>query len=272
MKEQARCLICMQFRVACAQIDVALGSKDVNLETAVQMIHEAARRKVDVLVFPELFTTGYCLDQANLFAEKINEHTIELLRDLAGRFRLLIIAGSILERRDQQIFNTCHLIGKDGKLLGIYDKLHLFPPFEEHRYLTAGSEASVFKTGLGIFGVIICFDIRFPELSRTLALNGAQIIFCPAEFPAERIAVWATLLRARAIENQIFFVGCNRVGSDGKHIYGGRSAIIDPEGITLAQADDKPQLIEAEINLGRIELVRKQLPLTKFRRKDIYRV
>lgn len=262
----------MPFRVACAQMGIALGDKEANLETAVQLVQEAAQRKVDVLLFPELFTTGYCLDQANLLAEKEKGHSVELLSDLAGRFHIQIIAGSILERRGDQIFNTSHLIGKDGKLLGFYDKLHLFTPFEEHRYLAKGMEASVFKTELGVFGVIICFDIRFPELTRTLALNGAQVIFCPAEFPAERIAVWATLLRARAIENQIFLVGCNCVGSDGKHIFGGRSAIIDPEGLTLAQADDSPQLIEAEIDLGRIDMVREQLPLKKYRRKDLYRL
>ena len=98
--------------------------------------------------------------------------------------------------------------------------------------------------------------------------NGAQVIFCPAEFPAERIAVWATLLRARAIENQVFVIGCNRVGSDGKRLFGGRSAIISPEGKTLTQAGADPQLIEATINLEAINVVRKSLPLLKFRRQE----
>ena len=254
----------MEFRVACAQMDIALGNKDVNLDSAVQMIKEAAQRGVDLIVLPELFTTGYCLDRAESLAEPPKGHSIELLRDLAGRFRIFIVAGSILEKRDAQIFNTSYLIGKDGKLLGHYDKVHLFPPFQENHYLTAGSGASIFKTELGLFGVIICFDLRFPEITRTLTLNGAQVLFCPAEFPAERIAVCATLLRARAIENQVFVVGCNRVGSDGKHLYGGRSAIINPEGKTLAQADDAPQLIEATINLKEIEAVRKSMPVLKF--------
>ncbi len=258
----------MEFRVACAQMDIALGDKEVNFETAVQMVKEAASRKVDVLVLPELFTTGYCLEKANELGESPNGHSIELLRDLAGRFRIFLVAGSILEKRGQEIFNTCHLIGKDGKLLGFYDKVQLFPPFDENRYLSAGSETPIFKTGFGIFGVMICFDLRFPELARTLAVNGAQVIFCPAEFPTERIAVWATLLRARAIENQVFVVGCNRVGSDGKHVFGGRSAIINPEGVTLAQAYDRPQLIDVEINLDEIEDVRQSLPLMKYRHKD----
>lgn len=258
----------MEFRVACAQMDIALGDKEVNFETAVQMVKEAASRKVDVLVLPELFTTGYCLEKANELGEPPNGHSIELLRDLAGRFRIFLVAGSILEKRGQEIFNTCHLIGKDGKLLGFYDKVQLFPPFDENRYLSAGSESPIFKTGFGIFGVMICFDLRFPELARKLAVNGAQVIFCPAEFPTERIAVWATLLRARAIENQVFVVGCNRVGSDGKHVFGGRSAIINPEGVTLSQAYDKPQLIDVEINLDEIKDVRQSLPLMKYRHKD----
>ena len=258
----------MEFRVACAQMDIALGDKEVNFETAVQMVKEAASRKVDVLVLPELFTTGYCLEKANELGESPNGHSIELLRDLAGRFRIFLVAGSILEKRGQEIFNTCHLIGKDGKLLGFYDKVQLFPPFDENRYLSAGLETPIFKTGFGIFGVMICFDLRFPELARTLAVNGAQVIFCPAEFPTERIAVWATLLRARAIENQVFVVGCNRVGSDGKHVFGGRSAIINPEGVTLSQAYDKPQLIDVEINLDEIKDVQQSLPLMKYRHKD----
>lgn len=258
----------MEFRIACAQMDVALGNKKQNLEHAAEIMKEAASRKVDLIVFPELFTTGYCLDQANVLAEPPKGHSIELLRDLAGRFRIFIVAGSILERRDQAIYNTCHLIGKDGKLLGYYDKVHLFPPFEEPRYLTAGTRAPIFKTSLGIFGLMICFDLRFPEIARELTINGSQIIFCPAEFPAERIAVWATLLRARAIENQVFVVGCNRTGSDGKTLFGGRSAIIDPEGATLSQADDSPQLIDVKINLADVEAVRQKFPQMKYRRTE----
>jgi predicted amidohydrolase len=258
----------MQFRVACAQMDIALGNKEVNLETAVKLVKEAAAQKVDLIVLPELFTTGYCLDKASTLAEPPNGHSIGLLRDLAGRFRIFIVAGSILEKRGDHIFNTCHLIGKDGKLLGYYDKVHLFPPFHEPHYLSPGSDASIIKTELGLFGVIICFDIRFPEITRRLTQNGAQVIFCPAEFPAERIAVWATLLRARAIENQLFVIGCNRVGSDGKHMYGGRSAIINPAGTTLAQGDATPQLIETAINLEEIDAVRKSLPTLKLIRQE----
>ncbi|MFW9830417.1 MAG: carbon-nitrogen family hydrolase [Candidatus Thorarchaeota archaeon] len=259
----------MDLRIACAQMDIALGDKKTNLETAVKLVKEAATRQVDVIVLPELFTTGYCLEKANALAESPKDHSIELLRDLAGRFRIFIVAGSILERRDQVIFNTCHLIGKDGRLLGHYDKMHLFPPFDEDRYLTAGNEIPIFKTGLGIFGAMICFDLRFPEMARQLTINGAQVIFCPAEFPAERISIWATLLRARAIENQVFVIGCNRVGSDGKTLFGGRSAIITPAGETLAQAHESPELIDAVINLDQINEVRRQLPLLKYRRKNI---
>ncbi|MFX1509044.1 MAG: carbon-nitrogen family hydrolase [Promethearchaeota archaeon] len=257
----------MAFRVACAQMNVALGDKKTNLETAVQMVKEAATREVDLIVLPELFTTGYCLDKAEELAESAKGHTIELLRDLAGRFRIFIVAGSILERRDSQIFNTCHLIGKDGKLLGNYDKVHLFPPFQEDQYLSAGTDIPIIKTELGLFGVMICFDIRFPELAGKLTQNGAQVIFCPAQFPAERIAIWATLLRARAIENQIFVIGCNRVGSDGTNLFGGRSAIIHPDGQTLAQANNGPQLIDAMIDLDDVIAVRRSLPVMKLRHK-----
>ncbi|MFX1565537.1 MAG: carbon-nitrogen family hydrolase [Promethearchaeota archaeon] len=267
LSEHVKGYVVMAFRVACAQMNVALGDKKTNLETAVQMIKEAANREVDLIVLPELFTTGYCLDKAGVLAESSQGHTMELLRDLAGRFRIFIVAGSILEKRDSQIFNTCHLIGKDGKLLGHYDKIHLFPPFREDHYLSAGTDTPIIKTELGLFGVMICFDIRFPELAGKLAYNGAQVLFCPAEFPAERIAVWATLIRARAIENQVFVIGCNRVGSDGKNLFGGRSAIINPEGHTLAQANNGHQLIDAMINLDEIIAVRKSLPVMNFRHK-----
>jgi predicted amidohydrolase len=267
LSEHDKSYVVMLFRVACAQMDIALGDKKANLETAVQMVKEAASRKVDLIVLPELFTTGYCLDKADTLAESSKGHTVELLRDLAGRFRIFIVAGSILEKRGSQIFNTCHLIGKDGKLLGYYDKVHLFPPFQEDHYLSAGTDTPLIKTELGLFGVMICFDIRFPRLAGKLTQNGAQVLFCPAEFPAERIAIWATLLRARAIENQIFVIGCNRVGSDGKNLFGGRSAIINPEGQTLAQANNDSQLIDAVINLDEIKAVRKSLPIMKFRHK-----
>lgn len=262
----------MPLHVACAQMDIALGDKERNLETALRMANEAASRRADLLVLPELFTTGYCLDQADLLAEKPKGHSVGFLRDLAGRFRLFLIGGSLLERRENRVYNTTPVIGKDGRLIGYYDKTHLFPPFQEDRYLSSGTDLPIFKTDLGVFGIMICFDIRFPELARSLALAGAQVLFCPAEFPVERTVTWATLLRARAIENQVFVVGCNRVGSDGKHSYGGRSAIIDPEGKTLAQAENGAQLISATIDLGQVADTQKQLPLNKYRRKDLYRL
>lgn len=253
-------------------MDIALGDKEKNLASALRMADEASRRGADLLVLPELFTTGYCLDQAEALAETPKGHSVRLLRDLAARFRLFLVAGSLLERRGNRIYNTTPVIGKDGRLFGYYDKTHLFPPFQEDRYLAPGADLPIFKTDLGVFGIVICFDIRFPELARSLALAGAQVLFCPAEFPAERTAIWATLLRARAIENQIFVVGCNRVGSDGKHTYGGRSAIIDPEGKTLAQANASAQLISATIDLGQVTDTQEQLPLNKYRRKGLYRL
>lgn len=262
----------MLLRVACAQIDVIFGDKEANMRTVVQMANDAANQQIDLLVLPELFTSGYCLNQANLLAEKPLGHTVQLLSDLASRFRMLIVGGSILERRGDIIYNTCPVIGKDGRLLGTYDKIHLFPPFDEDKHITSGTKLPVIKTIYGQFGVMICFDIRFPEVSRSLALQGAQIIFCPAEFPVERISIWATLLRARAIENQVFVVGCNRVGSDGKNIFGGRSAIIDPEGKTLAQGDDTQQLVKAVIELDQVTSIREQLPLSKLRKKELYRL
>jgi len=260
----------MRIRVACAQMDVILGDKGVNLETAIRFADKAAQMGVDVLVFPELFTTGYCLDQATELAEPAGGYSFQLLQDMAGRFHLFLVAGSLLEQRNTRIYNSCHLFGKDGRRIGFYDKVHLFPPFGEDRYLAPGESIPIFDTSLGRFGVMICFDIRFPELARSLTLQGAQVLFCPAEFPAERTAVWATLLRARAIENQVFVVGCNRVGSDGRHHYGGYSAIIDPEGKTLAQADGTPQLISAILDLKREDRVRESLPLVKYRREQLY--
>jgi predicted amidohydrolase len=261
----------MELHIACAQIDIVLGDKEANLKSVIQVIHEAARARADILVLPELFNTGYCLDQASALSEKQDGHSIHLLRELASRFHIFLVAGSVLERRGKQIYNTCSLIGKDGRIIGSYDKTHLFPPFEEDKYLTPGTAIPLFKTNLGTFGVAICFDIRFPELTRSLTLGGAQVIFVPAEFPAERISIWTTLLQSRAIENQVFVVGCNSVGSDGKHTFGGRSAIIDPEGKILAQADNTPQLISARIDLRRIAYVREQLPALKLRRETLYR-
>ncbi len=261
----------MQLHIACAQIDVIFGDKESNLKSVVQAIHEASRLRADILVLPELFTTGYCLDKASVLAEKQDGYSINLLRELASRYHIFLVAGSLLEKRGKHIFNTCKMIAKDGRILGSYDKIHLFPPFAENQYLTPGTALPLFKTNLGMFGAAICFDIRFPELTRSLALRGAQVIFVPAEFPIERISIWATLLRARAIENQVFVVGCNCVGSDGKHTFGGRSAIIDPEGKALAQADNTPQIISAVIDLNRITQVQEQLPALKLRREALYR-
>ena len=251
-------------------MDIALGEVGHNLATARAMIAEAAQRSSDIVVLPELWSTAYDLENAAMHAEPIEAGVFAQTAALAAEFQLHI-AGSCLSLISPGHYgNTAVLFGPDGKILGSYTKLHLFRLMNEHRYLTPGDRPSLVQTPWGMAGLAICYDLRFPELFRHYALAGARIIFLPSEWPKPRLVHWQTLLRARAIENQLFIVACNRVGVTNSHEFFGHSTIIDPWGETVTEGGEKSQLLTAEIDLAEADRVRVRIPVFEDRRPDIY--
>ncbi|WP_040734010.1 carbon-nitrogen family hydrolase [Thiocapsa marina] len=259
-----------RIKVALAQMDIVWGDPAANLAQARSYAIDAARRGADVIVLPELWSTGYDLTSAVDHAEPLTQGIFAETARLA-RTQSIAIVGSCLARLGTgRIGNTAVYIDAEGRTRAIYSKTHLFRLMNEHRHLTPGSELAFFDTGRGMAGLAICYDLRFPELFRCYALAGADVVFLSAEWPHPRGDHWRTLVRARAIENQMFIVACNRAGRDPDHLFCGSSCVIDPTGAVLAEADEHPALLFAELDLATVSKTRADIPVFADRRPELY--
>jgi predicted amidohydrolase len=259
----------MELTISLAQMNIALGQPRVNLAKVQELTAEARRRGSNVVLFPELWSTGYDLENAEQYATSLHEGLFAELAALA-RENAIHICGSLLSVQDGRYHNTAPLFSPAGKRLGHYSKIHLFRLMEEDRYLTAGQVAPVFNLPWGKSAIAICYDLRFPELFRRYALAGTSIIFLPAEWPSPRLEHWRTLLQARAIENQMFIAACNRVGESKGEKFFGHSAIYDPWGRLVIEAGDSEVLLTASVNMALVEEVRQAIPVLADRRPELY--
>ena len=266
----------MKLTVSLGQFDVALGEPERNLETVTRLAAEAARRGSDVLVLPELWGTGYDLEHADRHATTLDDGLFARTAALAAQHELYIL-GSLLSRAEgekagsgRRARNTAVLFGPNGQAQGVYSKIHLFRLMDEDVYLAGGEAPALVEMAWGKVGLAICYDLRFPELFRTYALAGAQIVFLPSEWPHPRLAHWRTLLRARAIENQLYVVACNRVGNSKDTEFFGHSCIIDPWGETVIEGGEQEMLLTAEVDIARVDAVRRRIPVFQDRRPALY--
>ncbi|MGB9881043.1 MAG: carbon-nitrogen family hydrolase, partial [Anaerolineae bacterium] len=207
-------------KVGLIQMDVAFGDPQANRVKAVEMAERAVREDVDVLVLPEMWNTGYSLANVLDIADNGGNPSVSVLSEVAARYRVNIVAGSIADRRGNSVYNTSYIINRKGEVVASYSKIHRFGLMEEDKYLAAGDRVVDFELDGERCGIIICYDLRFPELARTLALRGIKALFVPAEWPNPRMHHWRSLNIARAIENQMFVIGCNRVGGNGTTFFG----------------------------------------------------
>ena len=260
----------MSLKISLAQIDVRLGQPQANLETAQMMAVEAARRGSDLLVLPELWSTGYDLERAGQYATPTDEGIFAQMAAMARRHQLHVLGSCLSLLGPEQYGNTAVLFDPQGQALGEYSKVHLFRLMEEEKYLTAGDRLTVVDSEWGRLGLAICYDLRFPELFRAYALGGVRVVFLPSEWPHPRLAHWQTLLRARAIENQFYMVACNRVGASKDTDFFGHSCIVDPWGETVVEAGEEPMLLTVEIDTERVAAVRKKIPVFEDRRPELY--
>ncbi|MHB8829721.1 MAG: carbon-nitrogen family hydrolase [Syntrophales bacterium] len=258
-------------RIALVQMDVAYGDIAVNHAKAHVFIAEGLARGAELFVFPELWTTGYKLKEIGNMAETLAGKTMAMLCRAARESNVAIVAGSIPEACDGKIYNTACAIGKDGRIVGRYRKIHLIGLMDEDLYLSPGDEQCIFTLDSAEAGMIICYDLRFPELPRALALQGARILFVPAEWPSVRGNHWRILNIARAIENQVFVIAVNRVGSDPDNTFFGHSLAVDPWGEILVEGSGtKEELLIVDIDPASVENVRKRVPVFQDRRPACY--
>ena len=239
------------------QFDVSLGDVDRNVSVVRRRLRSLADRGVRLVVLPEMWSSGFANDRLAAFARA----TPDLLKVLATASKEagITIIGSLPEQSDAGIYNTAYVVDR-GAVCARYRKVHLFTPTAEERYFISGDEAVVASTSLGMIGLMICYDLRFPELCRLLALRGAWMIVVMAQWPAVRVSHWDLLLRARAVENQVFVLGANRSGRDDDLVYGGHSRIVSPYGEVLARAGKRSETISALIDPDVLARVRQQIP------------
>ncbi|RJX17779.1 MAG: carbon-nitrogen hydrolase family protein [Desulforudis sp.] len=266
------------FKLGICQMPVT-DNKGTNLATAREMLLGAARAGCVVAVLPEMFNCPYSHKYFHQFAEMAPDgETIGMLADTAKEAGITIIGGSIPERDGEHVYNASFIFGPDGRLLGRHRKVHLFDvelealAFRESDTLTPGEDIEPIQTPETTFGIAICYDIRFPELVRTLTLKGALVVVVPAAFnmitgPAH----WELLLRARAVDNQVYTVGAAPARDPGaSYVAYGHSLAADPWGRIIARTDEKPGLLIADIDLEFLSKVRTELPVLKHRRTDLF--
>ncbi len=260
-------------KVAVIQMDVTIGEPDRNRERALARMEEAVNggaEKPDVLVLPEMWNTGYSLENIEDIADADGEPTHALMSAFAAKHAVNIVAGSVANRTDGGVKNTIFVYDRTGARTSEYSKIHLFRLMEEEKYLKQGGERGRLSIDGEDAGMMVCYDIRFPELTRRLALDGAKVLFVPAQWPKPRLHHWRTLLLARAIENQMFVVACNRVGVSRGTEFFGNSMIVSPWGDVLAEGGEEETILRASLDLAEAERVRGTIPVFQDRRPELY--
>jgi predicted amidohydrolase len=237
-------------QVAVAQTEPRLGENERNLEAGLVRFEEAVAAGAELLVLPECAIPGYMFDsleEAMPYAEEIPGPTTEAFEAACRRLGAHVVCG-LLERDGNVLYNAAVLVGPEG-LIGSYRKTHL-PFLGVDRFVTPGDELSVYETALGRIGLEICYDLRFPEVTRTLALRGADIVAHPTNFPMAAKVQTELVTVARAAENRIYLLTANRVGMERRGEFCGWSQIVDPFGKRLAEADETEEtLLVADVDV-----------------------
>ena len=270
-----------KIKIAAIQMPT-VADKMENVRTVKTYLEKIKDENPDFVILPEMFCCPYQTENFPIYAEKEGGPVWQQLSGYAKQYGIYLIGGSMPEKdAEGNVYNTSYIFDREGKQIGKHRKVHLFDidvkggqTFKESDTLTAGDSDTVFDTEFGKIGVMLCFDIRFPELSRMMVNDGAKVIFVPAAFNMTTgPAHWELSFRTRALDNQIYMVGCApaRDVSAG-YISWGHSIVTDPWGRVIDMLDEKKGILLAELDMDYEEQVREELPLLKSRRKDMYQL
>ena len=256
-----------KIKAAAVQFNLQLGDVDANIASALKGIERAAAAGAQIAVLPEMWSSGY--DYRHL--AELAERTPEVIERLCAVSETsgMVLVGSLPEKQGDRLYNMATVID-NGTVKGVYRKLHMFSTMGEDRFLSPGDATLVVDTTVGRVGVAICYDLRFPELFRKMALDGAELICVPAEWPKPRQEHWRTLLRARAIENQLFIVAANCCGIQGKLDFFGMSLLISARGEVLAESGETDTVLNATFDRQEMTTYREQIRCFADRRPEIY--
>jgi omega-amidase len=268
-----------EFKLALCQMKV-VDNKESNIKNALEMINISAENKSDLIILPEMFNCPYDNKKFKEYSEKKeSSETLKAMKEVAKDLNLYIVAGSIPEVDGDKLYNSSFIFDRDGKIIGHNRKMHLFDidipgkiSFKESETLSAGNQITVVDTELCKIGMAICYDIRFPELLRLMALKGAELIVIPGAFNMTTGPVhWETLVRARAIDNQLYVAAASPARNEElSYVAYGNSMVAGPWGEIVARASEKEEIIYANLKLSEIKEVREELPVLNSRRNDIY--
>ncbi|MDQ6912747.1 MAG: hypothetical protein M3119_06400 [Verrucomicrobiota bacterium] len=261
-------------KIAVAQISCVLGEVPANLAKVRDFAQRAKDSGADLILFPEMTDTGYAMSVIREHATGWEDGAVSEIQKVAAANSIAIVAG-VSEREEANIFNAQVVIDSLGKIVAKYRKTHLFTPapIEEHTCFSPGAELESFSFGGMQFALSICYDLRFPEVYRTQAIeHAANVFLISSAWPFPRVEHLRTLALARAIENQSYVVLSNRVGTDAGITFCGSSTIVDPYGVTLAGApSDREELLYAEISRDVLDATRKNASYLEHRRPELYR-
>lgn len=268
-----------KLQIALCQLPVK-ADKQANLNLAATKLQEAAAGGAQLAILPEMFNCPYNIHCFRDYAEEIpSGETTNHLASLARTHGLFLVGGSIPELSGELLYNTSVVFNPQGEIIARHRKIHLFDvrvkngiEFTESRVLSPGETSTLFETPWGKIGLQLCYDIRFPELTRKMAKDGARIVIVPAAFNMTTGPVhWELLFRSRALDNQIFMLGTSPARDpQASYVAYGHSLVVNPWGQVLAQLDEKSGILMAELDLAQIEEVREALPILKQRREDLY--
>lgn len=270
-----------KIKIAAIQMST-VADKMENVRTVKTYLEKIKDENPDFVILPEMFCCPYQTENFPIYAEKEGGPVWQQLSGYAKQYGIYLIGGSMPEKdAEGNVYNTSYIFDREGKQIGKHRKVHLFDidvkggqTFKESDTLTAGDSDTVFDTEFGKIGVMLCFDIRFPELSRMMVNDGVKVIFVPAAFNMTTgPAHWELSFRTRALDNQIYMVGCApaRDVSAG-YISWGHSIVTDSWGRVIDMLDEKKGILLAELDMDYEEQVREELPLLKSRRKDMYKL
>ena len=255
-------------KIGMIQLDTAWHDKEANFAKAESLIRDASSAKCEIVVLPEMFNTGFSMEIEKIGEELLGK-TSEFLARVAAEYEVAIVAGYPIFGHEGKGRNAAIAVDERGNIVGTYFKMFSFSYANEHLYYDFGRTPIVFKIRGMSASIFICYDLRFPEVFRRVA-NSVECIFVIANWPSDRIGHWNSLLEARAIENQCYVIGVNRIGVDGNNLsYPGNSHAFSPSGKDIREGNSQDQLVLANIKLSEVARLRSEFPfLTDMRIPD----
>ncbi len=261
--------------IAMLQTDIRFCDPEYNFRNVEKLFAEAMEKptRPDIVILPEDWSCGFSDEMfrnMEKYVEPQNGPSVSFLCNLAKKYNVWVVAGSIATQFSDGMRNTTFLINREGEIVGDYSKMHLYSDMDENVPFLNGDKTEVYDTELGKLAFMICYDIRFAELARTYALKKADVIIVTSDFPNPRVNHWKTLLTARAIENQMFVVACNRVGASPMGTYCGHSLIIDPWGDIIAEGGREQEIVTGSIDFTQTAKVRDLIHVFRDRQPKSY--